>query len=158
RLVGRELVAHLEARLAVMKGKAMVVCMSRRIAVELYGQLRALRPAWHEDDDSLETVKVVMTGSASDPLDWQPHIRNKSRRERMAARFKDPGDPLTVVIVRDMWLTGFDAPSLHTMYVDKPMLGHGLMQAIVRVERSFGYKPGRHIVAYHGLVNARWET
>jgi type I restriction enzyme, R subunit len=116
-----------------MEGKAMIVCMSRRIAVDLFKELVALRPSWHHDDDDKGLIKTVMTGSASDPLDWQPHIRNKPRRESLAQRFRDPKDPFKVVIVRDMWLTGFDAPSLHTMYVDKPMRGHGLMQAIARV-------------------------
>ena len=111
-----------------------------------------LRPCWHADDDGRGSVKVVMTGSASDLLDWQPHIRNKARREALAQRFRDPDDPLRVVLVRDMWLTGFDAPSLHTMYVDKPMRGHGLMQAIARVNRVFKDKPGGLVVDYLGLA------
>ncbi len=153
KLIARDLVEHFENRLAVMDGKAMVVVMSRRIAVELYRELVALRPAWHGEDDEQGTLKVVMTGSASDPLDWQPHIRNKKRREDMAARFRDPKDPFQIVIVRDMWLTGFDAPSLHTMYVDKPMRGHGLMQAIARVNRVFKDKPGGLVVDYLGLAD-----
>ncbi len=135
-----------------MDGKAMVVCMSRRICVELHRELVRLRPDWHHEDDERGTLKVVMTGSASDPSDWQPHIRNKPRREALANRFRDTADPLRVVLVRDMWLTGFDAPSLHTMYVDKPMRGHGLMQAIARVNRVFKDKPGGLVVDYLGLA------
>ncbi|HKX45838.1 MAG TPA: type I restriction endonuclease subunit R [Planctomycetota bacterium] len=152
-LVARDLVEHFEDRLAALDGKAMVVVMSRRIAVELYRALVALRPAWHGEDDEHGSLKVVMTGSASDPLDWQPHIRNKPRREALAARFRDAADPFRIVIVRDMWLTGFDAPSLHTMYVDKPMRGHGLMQAIARVNRVFKDKPGGLVVDYLGLAD-----
>jgi len=114
-LIARDMVEHFEQRLGAMDGKAMVVTMSRRVAVDLYGELVKLRPEWHDDDDERGVVKIVMTGSASDPLVWQPHIRNKARRERLADRFKTPDDPFKVVIVRDMWLTGFDAPSLHTM-------------------------------------------
>jgi type I restriction enzyme R subunit len=152
-LIARDLVEHFEKRCEAMDGKAMVVVMSRRIAVELYRALIALRPAWHGDADEQGTLKVVMTGSASDPLDWQSHIRNKPRREALAARFRDAADPFRVVIVRDMWLTGFDAPSLHTMYVDKPMRGHGLMQAIARVNRVFRDKPGGLVVDYLGLAD-----
>jgi type I restriction enzyme R subunit len=151
-VIARDLVEHFENRLAAMDGKAMVVCMSRRIAVELYRQIVALRPAWHGDGDDEGSIKVVMTGSASDPLAMQPHIRNKPRREVLAGRFRDPADPFRVVIVRDMWLTGFDAPSLHTMYVDKPMRGHGLMQTIARVNRVFRDKPGGLVVDYLGLA------
>jgi len=125
KLIARDLVDHFEDRLATMDGKVMVVCMSRRICVELYRALVALRPVWHDAEDDQGWLKIVMTGSASDPLDWQPHIRNKPRRETLALRFRDPKDPFKIVIVRDMWLTGFDAPSLHTMYVDQPMRGHG---------------------------------
>ena len=153
KLIARDLVEHFEDRLATMDGKAMVVVMSRRIAVELYRELVALRPGWHGEEDEQGALKVVMTGSASDPLDWQPHIRNKPRRETLAARFRDPKDPFQVVIVRDMWLTGFDAPSLHTMYLDKPMRGHGLMQAIARVNRVFKDKPGGLVVDYLGLAD-----
>ncbi len=153
KLIARDLVEHFELRLAAMDGKAMVVVMSRRIAVELYRELAALRPAWHGEDDEQGSLKVVMTGSASDPLEWQPHIRNKPRREVLAARFRDAKDPFRIVIVRDMWLTGFDAPSLHTMYVDKPMRGHGLMQAIARVNRVFRDKPGGLVVDYLGLAD-----
>jgi type I restriction enzyme R subunit len=151
-LVARDLVDHFENRLGAMDGKAMVVCMSRRIAVELYRQIIALRPEWHGDADDEGSIKVVMTGSASDPLAMQRHIRNKPRREALAGRFRDPADPFRIVIVRDMWLTGFDAPSLHTMYVDKPMRGHGLMQTIARVNRVFRDKPGGLVVDYLGLA------
>ena len=153
KLVALDLVEHFENRLATMDGKAMVVAMSRRIAVGLYKELVALRPAWHGEDDEHGALKVVMTGSASDPLDWQQHIRNKKRRETLANRFRDAKDPFQIVIVRDMWLTGFDAPSLHTMYVDKPMRGHGLMQAIARVNRVFKDKPGGLVVDYLGLAD-----
>jgi type I restriction enzyme R subunit len=152
RLVAEDIVQHFEQRLEAMDGKAMIVCMSRRICVELYREIVRLRPQWHHDDDEKGTIKIVMTGSASDPLDWQPHIRNKPRREALAKRFRDPKDAFRLVIVRDMWLTGFDAPSLHTMYLDKPMRGHGLMQAIARVNRVFRDKPGGLVVDYLGLA------
>ena len=152
-LVAQDIVDHFEKRLEALAGKAMVVCMSRRICVELNRELARLRPDWHHDDDDKGRLKVVMTGSASDPLDWQPHIRNKLRREALANRFRDAGDDLQMVLVRDMWLTGFDAPSLHTMYVDKPMRGHGLMQAIARVNRVFKDKPGGLVVDYLGLAH-----
>ena len=151
-LVARDIVEHFEARLEAIDGKGMVVCMSRRICVELYRELAKLRPAWCAEDDAQGAVKVVMTGSASDPADWQTHIRSKPGREALAKRFRDPADPLKLVLVRDMWLTGFDAPSLHTMYVDKPMRGHGLMQAIARVNRVFKDKPGGLVVDYLGLA------
>ncbi len=150
--IAEDIVTHFGQRTEVLKGKAMVVCMSRRICIDLYQELVRLRPDWHDNDDAKGAMKVVMTGSASDPLDWQPHFRNKSRREELAQRFRDPVDPLKVVLVRDMWLTGFDAPSLHTMYVDKPMRGHGLMQAIARVNRVFKDKPGGLVVDYLGLA------
>ena len=150
--IAEDIVAHFGQRLDVLEGKAMVVCMSRRICIDLYRELVRLRPDWHDDDDDKGSVKVVMTGSASDPPDWQPHIRNKAWRETLANRFRDPADPLQIVLVRDMWLTGFDAPSLHTMYVDKPMRGHGLMQAIARVNRVFKDKPGGLVVDYLGLA------
>ena len=153
RLIAQDIVSHFDRRLEAMDGKAMIVCMSRRICIDLYRELTRLRPDWHHDDDDGGRIKVVMTGSASDPPDWQPHIRNKSRREMLAKRFRDPADPLQVVLVRDMWLTGFDAPSLHTMYVDKPMRGHGLMQAIARVNRVFRDKPGGLVVDYLGLAH-----
>ena len=151
-LVAEDLVKHWEARYAAMEGKAMVVCMSRRICVELYKAIQKLRPDWHHDDDDKGTMKIVMSGSASDTLDWQKHIRSKARREELAKAFKNPKKPFRIVIVRDMWLTGFDAPSLHTMYVDKPMRGHGLMQAIARVNRVFKDKPGGLVVDYLGLA------
>ena len=151
--IAKDIVDHFEQRLEAMDGKAMVVCMSRRICVDLYSELVRLRPDWHDDDDARGNIKVVMTGSASDPPEWQQHVRNKSRREALANRFRDPDDPFRVVLVRDMWLTGFDAPSLHTMYLDKPMRGHGLMQAIARVNRVFRDKPGGLVVDYLGLAN-----
>lgn len=152
RLVAQDIVNHFEQRLEAMDGKAMVVCMSRRICIDLYKEIVALRPDWHHEDDDKGAIKVVMTGNASDPLEWQPHIRNKARREALANRFRDPEDPLKMVIVRDMWLTGFDAPALHTMYIDKPMRRHTLMQAIARVNRVFRDKPGGLVVDYIGLA------
>ena len=153
RLIAQDIVSHFGQRVEAMDGKAMIVCMSRRICIDLYRELTHLRPDWHHEDDDRGRVKVVMTGSASDPSDWQPHIRNKARREKLAQRFRDHSDPLQIVLVRDMWLTGFDAPSLHTMYVDKPMRGHGLMQAIARVNRVFRDKPGGLVVDYLGLAH-----
>ncbi len=153
RLVAEDIVNHYETRLEAMDGKAMVVCMSRRICIDLYRELVRLRPDWDSEDDDKGTLKVVMTGAATDPIDWQPQIRNKTRREALAKRFRDPGDPLRMVLVRDMWLTGFNAPSLHTMYVDKPMRSHGLMQAIARVNRVFRDKPGGLVVDYIGLAH-----
>ena len=150
--IAEDIVSHFEQRSEVLQGKAMVVCMSRRICIDLYHELVRLRPGWHDEEDGRGAIKVVMTGSASDPLDWQPHIRNKARREGLAQRFRDADDPLRVALVRDMWLTGFDAPSLHTLYVDKPMRGHGLMQAIARVNRVFKDKPGGLVVDYLGLA------
>ena len=152
-LVAQDIVSHFERRIEAMDGKAMVVCMSRRICIDLYRELIRLRPYWHHGEDDKGRVKVVMTGGASDPPGWQSHIRNKPRREALAKRFRDAGDPLRIVLVRDMWLTGFDAPSLHTMYVDKPMRGHGLMQAIARVNRVFMDKPGGLVVDYLGLAH-----
>ena len=152
-LVAQDIVNHFENRLEAMEGKAMVVCMSRRICIDLYRELVCLRPDWHDDSDDIGACKVVMTGAASDPPDWQPHVRNKPRREVLAKRFRNSTDPLRIVLVRDMWLTGFDAPSLHTMYIDKPMRGHGLMQAIARVNRVFRNKPGGLVVDYLGLAH-----
>ena len=152
-LIAQDIVAHFESRTEALDGKTMIVCMSRRICIDLYRQLAKLRPQWHREEDDKGAMKVVMTGAASDPTDWQPHIRNKARREALANRFRDPDDAFQVAIVRDMWLTGFDAPSLHTMYVDKPMRGHGLMQAIARVNRVFKDKPGGLVVDYLGLAN-----
>ncbi len=152
-IVAQDIVDHFEQRLEAMDGKAMVVCMSRRICVDLYRELVRLRPDWHDEDDAKGAIKVVMTGSASDPPEWQQHIRSKAWREALAQRFRDPADSMKIVLVRDMWLTGFDAPSLHTMYVDKPMRGHGLMQAIARVNRVFKDKPGGLVVDYLGLAH-----
>jgi type I restriction enzyme, R subunit len=154
KLIARDIVEHYEKRLEAMEGKAMVVCMSRRICVELYREIAALQPELHDEEDDRGAMKVVMTGSASDSLAWQPHIRNKPRREALAHRFRNPQNSFRLVIVRDMWLTGFDAPSLHTMYLDKPMRGHGLMQAIARVNRVFRDKPGGLVVDYLGLAPA----
>ncbi|HEV7509373.1 MAG TPA: type I restriction endonuclease subunit R [Thermoanaerobaculia bacterium] len=151
-LVAEDLVRHFEARDSTLEGKAMVVAMSRRICVDLYNALIALRPDWHDADDDRGAIKIVMTGQASDDAAWQPHIRPKSGRDKIARRFKNAVNPLKIVIVRDMWLTGFDVPSLHTMYVDKPMHGHTLMQAIARVNRVFRDKPGGLIVDYLGLA------
>ena len=158
-LIAADLVTHFEKRIEAMDGKAMIVCMSRRICVDLYAALIKLRPEWASaKDDDVESekgkdcvVKVVMTGSADDGPAWQPHIRNKDKRRKLANRFKDSKDPFR--IVRDMWLTGFDAPCLHTMYADKPMQGHGLMQAIARVNRVFRDKPGGLVVDYLGLAD-----
>ena len=150
-LVADDIITHFEERLDAMDSKAMVVCMSRRICVDLYNAIVERRPGWHDEEDTQGIIKVVMTGEASEDESWQPHIRNKARREELAVRFKNPDDALKFVIVRDMWLTGFDAPSLHTMYVDKPMRGHALMQAIARVNRVFGEKPGGLIVDYIGI-------
>ncbi len=149
--VAQDIVSHFEDRVEAMAGKGMIVCMSRAICVDLYKRITNLRPDWHSGDDKEGVIKVVMTGSASDPLDWQPHIGSKTRRDLLAKRARDPADPLKLVIVRDMWLTGFDAPSMHTMYIDKPMRGHGLMQAIARVNRVFKDKPGGLVVDYIGI-------
>ncbi len=151
-LVAKDMVTHFEDRVAALDGKAMVVCMSRRICVKLYDAIVKLRPDWHSTDDAAGAVKIVMTGAASDPQEWQQHIGNKARRDLLAKRARDPKDPLKLVIVRDMWLTGFDAPCMHTMYVDKPMQGHGLMQAIARVNRVFRDKPAGLIVDYIGIA------
>ncbi len=150
--VAGDMVTHLEARIESMNGKAMSVCMSRRICVALYDQIIELRPDWHSTDDAEGAIKIVMTGSASDPLEWQQHIGSKKRRDDLAKRARDPDDPLRLVIVCDMWLTGFDAPCMNTMYIDKPMRGHGLMQAIARVNRVFKDKPGGLVVDYIGVA------
>lgn len=151
--VAEDLVNHFEARTATIEGKAMIVAMSREIAVHLYNEIVALRPEWHDDDPEKGAIKIVMTGSASDRALLQPHIHNKQTKKRFEKRFKDINDPLKLVIVRDMWLTGFDAPCCHTMYVDKPMKGHNLMQAIARVNRVFKDKPGGLVVDYIGIAN-----
>ncbi|TKA97715.1 type I restriction endonuclease subunit R [Cereibacter changlensis] len=150
--VVQDILTHFDARLEAMDGKAMIVCMSRRICAEVYERIVSSRPDWHGDTDDTGRVKVVMTGSATDPASLRPHIRSKSRQEAIRGRFKDPADPLKVVIVRDMWLTGFDAPCMHTLYVDKPMKGHGLMQAIARVNRVFRDKPAGLVVDYIGVA------
>ena len=152
-LIAQDIVDHFDRRLDAMDGKAMIVCMSRRICVDLYNAVIKLRPQWHHEGDDKGTIKIVMTGSAADKIEWQPHIRNKPRREALAKRFKDPANPMKLVMVRDMWLTGFDAPCLHTMYLDKPMQHHGLMQAIARVNRVFKDKPGGLVVDYLGLAD-----
>ncbi len=153
-LVAEDLVSHFESRQAVMQGKGMVVAMSRRICVALYDAITTLRPDWHSDEDDKGRIKVVMSGTATDEPEWQRHIRTKKERDALAKRFKDPKDELELVIVRDMWLTGFDCPALHTMYLDKPMNGHNLMQAIARVNRVFRDKPGGLVVDYLGLATA----
>ncbi len=150
--IAADLVRHFEQRLSAADGKGMIVCMSRRICVALYNEIIQLRPQWHDSADEKGAIKIVMTGSASDPLDWQEHIRNKERRKFIGNRLKDAADPLKLLIVRDMFLTGFDAPCLHTMYIDKPMNGHNLMQAIARVNRVFGDKDGGLIVDYIGIA------
>jgi type I restriction enzyme R subunit len=154
RLIAKDLVDHWEKRLEVMNGKAMIVCMSRRICLDLYDEIVKLRPEWEHEDDDKGSIKIVMTGSADEGPRYAKHARNKERRENLATRFKDPKSDLRIVIVRDMWLTGFDVPSLHTMYVDKPMGGHNLMQAIARVNRVFADKPGGTIVDYLGLADS----
>ncbi|MDX4945939.1 type I restriction endonuclease subunit R [Providencia manganoxydans] len=151
--VANDLIQHFEARNATMNGKAMIVAMSRDICVKLYDTLVALRPEWHSDNVEKGAIKIIMTGSASDKAALQPHIYNKQTKKRLETRFKDLNDPLKIVIVRDMWLTGFDAPCCHTMYIDKPMRGHNLMQAIARVNRVFKDKPGGLVVDYIGIAN-----
>jgi type I restriction enzyme R subunit len=153
RQIAKDIVDHFEERSKTLEGKGMIVCMSRRIAFDLHNEIVKLRPQWYDKDDDKGALKVIMTGSASDPVEWQEHIRNKPRRRDIGDRMKDPSDPLKLVIVRDMWLTGFDVPSLHTMYIDKPMRGHGLMQAIARVNRVFKDKPGGLVVDYLGIAD-----
>ncbi|MBF6593450.1 MAG: type I restriction endonuclease subunit R [Thermaceae bacterium] len=156
--IADDLIQHLEKRQTVLKGKGMVVCMSRRICVDLYDALIERRPQWHDPADDKGFLKVVMTGSANDPTHWQSHIRSKARNKEIAKRFRDPDSGFKLVIVRDMWLTGFDVPSLHTMYLDKPMKGHNLMQAIARVNRVFSNKPGGLVVDYIGIANSLKEA
>lgn len=152
--IAADIVQHFENRTVALDGKGMIVCMSRRICVALYHEITKLRPDWHCEDDAAGSVKVVMTGNiANDPPEWLQHTGTKARREFLAKRARDPKDSLKLVIVRDMWLTGFDAPCMHTMYVDKPMHGHGLMQAIARVNRVFRDKPGGLIVDYIGIAH-----
>jgi type I restriction enzyme R subunit len=152
-LIANDIVKHFESRNEILDGKGMIVCMSRRICVDLYAQIIKIRPDWHSDDDTEGTIKVVMTGSSSDPLSFQPHVRNKGKRKALGERLKDPKDKLKLAIVRDMWLTGFDAPSMHTLYIDKPMQGHNLMQAIARVNRVYKDKEGGLVVDYIGIAN-----
>lgn len=151
-LIAADIVAHFEARNAILDGKAMIVCMSRRICVDLYDEIIKIRPEWHSNEDAEGAIKVVMTGSSSDPLNFQPHVRNKQKRKALGERLKDPKDSLKLAIVRDMWLTGFDAPSMHTLYIDKPMRGHNLMQAIARVNRVYKDKEGGLVVDYIGIA------
>lgn len=151
--VARDLIEHFEARVSVADGKAMIVCMSRDICAHLYNAIVSLRPDWHSDDPEQGAIKIVMTGSAADKALLQPHLYSKQVKKRLETRFKDVKDPLKLVIVRDMWLTGFDAPCCHTMYIDKPMKGHNLMQAIARVNRVFKNKPGGLVVDYIGIAN-----
>ncbi|HNZ30308.1 MAG TPA: DUF3387 domain-containing protein, partial [Candidatus Goldiibacteriota bacterium] len=149
-----DFIMHIEKRFDAFDGKAMFVCMSRRICIDVYNEIARLRPQWCDDTDEKGMVKIIMTGSASDPADWQKHIRTKDRRRELTNRMKDANDPLKIAIVRDMWLTGFDAPCLSTMYIDKPMQGHGLMQAIARVNRVFKDKKGGMIVDYLGIADS----
>jgi len=149
--IAKDIVDHFEERLKILDGKAMIVCMSRRICVDLYNEIIALRPEWHNKEDKEGIIKVIMTGSSSDPQEWQEHIRNRQRRETIGDKFKEPKNELRLVIVRDMWLTGFDAPSVHTMYIDKPMKSHGLMQTIARANRKYKDKDAGLIVDYFGI-------
>ncbi|NCP84302.1 MAG: type I restriction endonuclease subunit R, partial [Bacteroidetes bacterium] len=151
--LAKDIVTHSEQRQKVFDGKGMIVAMSRRIAADLYKEIIALRPEWHDEDLSKGAIKVVMTSTSADGLEMQRHNTTKQQRKNLAERMKDPADPLRLVIVRDMWLTGFDAPCLHTLYIDKPMRGHNLMQAIARVNRVFKDKPGGLIVDYLGIAN-----
>ena len=151
--VGQDLVTHFENRISTMPGKGMIVCMSREICVDMYNAIVAIKPEWHDTDTDKGAIKIVMTGSASDKAKLQPHIYNKETKKLFEKRFKEANDPLQLVIVRDMWLTGFDAPSCHTMYIDKPMKGHNLMQAIARVNRVFKDKPGGLVVDYIGIAS-----
>jgi type I restriction enzyme R subunit len=151
--VGKDLVEHFQTRISTMPGKGMIVCMSREICVDMYDAIVAIKPEWHDSDINKGAIKIVMTGSASDKQKLQPHIYNKEAKKLFEKRFKDSNDPLQLVIVRDMWLTGFDAPNCHTMYIDKPMKGHNLMQAIARVNRVFKDKPGGLVVDYIGIAN-----
>ncbi|MCG2010174.1 type I restriction endonuclease subunit R [Staphylococcus epidermidis] len=156
--LAKDIIQHFETRQQAMKGKGMIVTMSRRIAVDLYDEIIRLKPEWHSDDDDKGVIKVVMTGSSSDPASFQRHIGPKKRSNLLEKRMKDVNDELQLVIVRDMWLTGFDVPSMHTMYIDKPMKGHNLMQAIARVNRVFKDKPGGLIVDYVGIAESLKEA
>ncbi len=150
--VAQDIVQHFEARTAAIEGKGMIVCMSREICVRLYDEIKKLRPQWHDPDPMKGGIKVIMTGSAADVVLLRPHIYQASTKKLLEKRFKTPDDPLKLVIVRDMWLTGFDVPCLHTMYVDKPMRDHNLMQAIARVNRVFRDKEGGLVVDYIGIA------
>lgn len=156
--LAKDIIQHFETRQQAMKAKGMIVTMSRRIAVDLYDEIIRLKPEWHLDDDDKGVIKVVMTGSSSDPASFQRHIGPKKRRNLLEKHMKDVNDELQLVIVRDMWLTGFDVPSMHTMYIDKPMKGHNLMQAIARVNRVFKDKPGGLIVDYMGIAESLKEA
>ncbi len=151
-MIAKDIVEHFEKRLDTIEGKAMIVCMSRRICIDLHNAIKKIRPEWYNKEDDKGFMKVVITGSASDGPDWQEHIRDKRRRKEIGEIFKDPESEFKLAIVRDMWLTGFDVPSLHTLYVDKPMKGHGLMQAIARVNRVYKEKQGGLIVDYLGIA------
>ena len=153
KVVAKEIVEHFEKRREVIEGKAMIVCMSRSICMDLYDEIVALRPDWHSDEDDGGFIKVVMTGSAGEGERIASHARTKARREALTRRFKDPEDNFRLVIVCDMWLTGFDCPPMHTMYLDKPLAGHNLMQAIARVNRVFGEKPGGVVVDFLGIAD-----
>jgi type I restriction enzyme R subunit len=152
RQVAQDIVNHYEQRQKALDAKAMIVCMSRRICIDLYNEITKLRPSWHDEDVNIGVLKIIMTGSAKDPADWQKHIYSKEKRRFLSDRFKDPKDSFRIAIVRDMWLTGFDVPCLATMYIDKPMRGHNLMQAIARVNRVYKDKPGGLIVDYIGIA------
>jgi type I restriction enzyme R subunit len=156
--VAEDLVAHFEGRIELLDGKAMIVCMSREICVNMYNAITEVKPEWHSEDPKVGAIKVIMTGSASDKELLRPHIYTKQTRKELEKRFKDPQDEMKLVIVRDMWLTGFDAPACHTMYIDKPMKGHNLMQAIARVNRVFKDKPGGLVVDYIGIANELREA
>lgn len=151
-LIAKDIIEHFEKREEALEGKIMIVCMSRRICVDIYNAISKLRPQWDSNSDNEGIMKVIMTGAPEDSVEWQKHIRNKLKRQELATRFKNPNDKFIIAIVRDMWLTGFDVPNLHTMYIDKPMRGHGLMQTIARVNRVFKDKPGGLIVDYLGLA------
>ena len=150
--LAKDIVNHFEQRSKIMDGKSIVVCMSRRICIDLHNAIKELRPEWYNKDDDKGVMKVIMTGAPKDPLAWQEHVRNKKKRKELGDSFKDPDTSIKLTIVRDMWLTGFDVPCLHTMYIDKPMRGHGLMQAIARVNRVFKDKTGGLVVDYIGIA------
>ncbi len=152
RRIAKDIINHFEQRAKIMEGKAMVVCMSRRICINLHNEIIKQKPEWYNKDDNKGKIKIIMTGAAKDPIEWQEHVRSKKKRKELGDNFKDPENPIEIVLVRDMWLTGFDVPCLHTMYIDKPMRGHGLMQAIARVNRVFKDKTGGLVVDYIGIA------